>query len=68
MDQVDRSFQEENARILAMIKLSSNYKDTHKHTGACLSCGEQVAAPKLFCDNVCAGEHNKQQSRRGVRH
>lgn len=68
MDQVDRSFQEETARINAMIKLSSNYKSHYKHTGNCLNCEATVMSPKLYCDDRCADGHAKKEYRLGPKH
>ena len=67
MDAADRSFPEENARIEAAIKLSKNYSSGYKPVGRCLSCDEDVAQAKLYCDNLCATDHAKVNTRLGKR-
>lgn len=59
MDEVDRSFYEEQSNTEDSVRLARLPTSSRlKPVGYCLTCYEDVAPAKLFCNNLCADEHN----------
>lgn len=68
MDQLERSFQEEQAGIEESIRMARVTKNPYTPKGYCLSCYEDVSANKLYCDSQCASNHDTQLKLKGHRH
>lgn len=60
MDIADKSFHDEQARIEETIKIARTpTAPRYKPVGHCLSCFKDLDSVKLFCDNICADEHER---------
>lgn len=70
MDQLERSFQEEQSNLADRIRIAREAHPTLQPTGYCHNpnCLEDVPAGKLYCDSHCADEHKQFLARRGKVH
>lgn len=70
MDQIERSFQEEQTNLANRIRIAREAQPTVKPTGYCLNpdCLEDVPTGHLYCNSSCAEDHRKSMARRGKTH
>lgn len=53
---------EEAEREFLVLAARNAAKDTLKPVGTCYYCGEDVRAPRLFCDGECADGYKQLQA------
>lgn len=70
MDQIERSFQEEQTNLANRIRIAREAHPTLQPTGYCHnpSCLEDVPEGQLFCNSTCADGHKQSLVRRGKSH
>lgn len=68
MDQLERSFQEEQTNLANRIRIARTAHPTLKPVGYCHHCYEDVDKEHLFCNLVCAEGHKQASIRRGQPH
>ena len=70
MDQLERSFQEEQTNLTNRIRIAREAQPSVKPTGYCQNpdCLEDVPEGHLYCDSGCAEGHRKFMARRGEKH
>ena len=70
MDQIERSFQEEQTNLADRIRIARESHPTLKPTGYCQNdqCLEDLPDDKLFCDCHCADQYQQSLKRRGRVH
>mgnify|MGYP006879904503 FL=1 len=68
MDQLERSFQEEQAGINESIRVARESKSSLKPTGYCHRCYEDVSPDQIYCDVNCAEAHTAHLRLKGYRH
>lgn len=64
MDQIERSFQEEQANIANRIRIAREPHETLKPEGYCHHCYEEIDETHLFCNVKCADAHKEALTRR----
>lgn len=60
MDIADASFAQEQSHIEASLKtISKSPPISYTPQGYCLTCYTELDSERLYCDNVCADEHDR---------
>lgn len=58
-DLIDRANDEVERQLENKIKSIRNTSTPVKYTGYCLTCGEELPAPRRWCDKDCCDDFNK---------